>query len=187
MSDETPRPIMPKRPYVAAKAAEPAVVKPLSRKTGKRKIKEIEEESYLITMEEKACALLSVERGVDFAAKTLKISPEEVNAILDSPPVRWFMKELQREDLINLSKERVKNLRKVGITRTAIEERLMELMMLDPDRTKGNIDGQVKAAAALADKFGYAGKEDPLAGKSPAELEAMVHQGAALLKGSSVN
>jgi hypothetical protein len=109
------------------------------------------------------------------------MSLSEVKEILDSAPVQLYLEKIQRDETRELAKVKVRRYRKVGITRTAIEERLMELMMLDPSETKGNIDGQVKAAAALADKFGYAGKADPLAGKSPAELKDIVRKGHSLL------
>jgi hypothetical protein len=187
MSDETPKPIMPKRPYTK-RAEQPAEAKP-PKKMGPKKTADVEHESTLLTMQEKACALLAIEKGIELAAHHLDMTPTEVQKILDSEPVRFYLKELQHQDLVQLSKQRMKNMRSAGITRTKIEERLFEIMMLDPCETKGNIDGQVKAAAALADKFGYAGKEDPLAGKSPAELEEIVSRGHGIIaKGtSSVN
>jgi hypothetical protein len=187
MSDETQKPLMPKRPYTK-RVEDPAVPKPL-KKMGSRKTADVEHQSTLLTMQEKACALLAIEKGVELAAHHLDMTPTEVQKILDSEPVRFLLKEMQHEELVQLSKKKIKNYTAAGITRTSIEQRLFELMNLEPERTKGNIDGQVKAASALADKFGYAGKEDPLAGKSPAELEEIVRQGHGIIaKGtSSVN
>lgn len=187
MPDETPKPILPKRPYNRKPAPDPAAVKPLTKKE-QSKIKDVEHDSTLLTMEEKACVLISVEKDQESAAHQLGMTLGEVKKIMDSAPVRLFLQKLQEQEMVELAKVKVRRYRKVGISRTAIEERLFELMMLDPDKTKGNIDGQVKAAASLADKFGYAGKVDPLAGKSPAEMEELVRQGHALLsKGSTVN
>jgi hypothetical protein len=180
MSDETPKPLMPKRPYAKVQG-EPAEPKPLSKKTGKRKTEDAEQESCLLTVEEKACVLISVEQSPEVAAMQLNMTVEEVKTILDSAPVRVFLQRLQDQEMVELAKVKVRRYRKVGISRTAIEERLFDLMNMDPEKTKGNIDGQVKAAAALADKFGYAGKVDPLAGKSPAELEEIVKQGHGII------
>jgi hypothetical protein len=176
MPDETPKPILPKRPYNR---------KPVTGRTLTKKEKaaeaDVEHECLLLTTEERACALISVEKDQESAAIQLGMSLSEVKEILDSAPVQLYLEKIQRDETRELAKVKVRRYRKVGITRTAIEERLMELMMLDPSETKGNIDGQVKAAAALADKFGYAGKADPLAGKSPAELKDIVRKGHSLL------
>ena len=182
MPDETPKPILPKRPYNR---------KPVTGRTLTKKEKaaeaDVEHESTLLTMEEKACVLISVEKDQESAAIELGMSLVEVKEIMDSAPVRLFLAKLQEKELVELAKVKVRRYRKVGITRGAIESRLYDLMMTDPADTKGNIDGQVKAAAALADKFGYSKAEDPLAGKSPDELKAIVRKGHTLLLEGNAN
>ena len=168
MPDETPKPLMPKRP------------KPLTKKQ-KAAEANAEHDCALLTVIEKACVLISIEKDQETAADKLGMTLTEVKEIMDSAPVRVYLNKLQEAEMRELAKLKVRRYRKVGIDRTAIEQRLFDLMMTDPSETKGSIEGQVKAAAALADKFGYAGKVDPLAGKSPEELKAIVRKGNTLL------
>jgi hypothetical protein len=164
MPDETPKLLMPKRP----------------RKAPKQTPEEIEQECLLLTTMEKAIALLLSEQekpDYELIAAKLHTTIAEVSAIVDSAPMKLYLQKLQDKELIELARLKVRKYRQLGINRGSIEARLMDLAMMDPSETKGNIDGQVKALAALADKFGYANKEDPLAGKSPAELEAILVKG----------
>lgn len=166
MPDETPKPILPKRP---TKAKQP-----------KKSLQELEDECLTLTTREKACALLLGEMETPdypLIATKLHMDLGEVMELMDSPSMKHYLLKLQDKELTEFARLKVRKLRKVGVNRGAIEERLFDLMMMDPSETKGSIDGQVKAAAALADKFGFASKEDPLAGKTPAELEAIVSKG----------
>jgi hypothetical protein len=168
MSDETPRPQIPKRP----------------RKAPKQTPEEIEADCLMLTTIEKAIGLLlSEQERPDYEAIAAKLhrTVAEVIEVADSAPIKLFLQKLQREEIAELAKLKVRKFRRVGVNRGAIEERLYDLMMMDPSETKGSIDGQVKAAAALADKFGFAKQEDPLAGKSPDELKAIVRKGHTLL------
>ena len=169
MPDETPTPILPKRPVRR---------KPFARQP---KSKDVEHDCSMLTVEEKACVLLSVEKDPESAAIKLNMTLEEVQAIMNSAPVKLYLLKLQEKELTELARLKVRKYRQLGINRGAIEARLMEIAMLDPSETKGSVDGQVKALTALADKFGYAHDEDPLAGKSPDELKAIVRKGHTLL------
>lgn len=167
MPDETQPSPLPKRPY--------------TKKTPKKTVDLIERDCTLLTMEEKACILIAVEKDQETAALKLDMTLDEVKAIMASAPVKLFLAKLQEKELEELAKVKVRKFRQLGISRTKIEERLFELAMMDPEHTKGNVEGQVKALSVLADKFGYAKAEDPLAGKSPDELKAIVRQGHSLL------
>jgi hypothetical protein len=166
MPDETVPPL-PKRPY--------------KRKEPKKTPEEVEHEAMLLTVQEKACVLIAIEQNEGEAAIRLGLSLEEVREILASAPVKLYLAKLQEAEMHEIARWKARKFRQVGITRTAVEERLMTLAMMDPLETKGTIDGQVKALAALADKFGYAKADDPLAGKSPDELKAIVRKGHTLL------
>ena len=179
MPEDTAKPKMPRRPS----ARKPAEAKPL-RKQDKNHIDDVEFDCSILTMEEKACVLIAIEKDKESAAIDLGMTIRQVEEIMDSPQVRLYLQKLQAEELVQLAKLKVRSYRKVGISRSAIEQRLYELMMMDPDKTKGNIDGQVKAAAALADKFGFASEKDPLAGKSPEELKGIVQRGYKLIEGN---
>lgn len=167
MPDETPKPQMPKRP-----------------KKPKQTPEYIENECLTLTTKEKACAILVCEMDTpdyEVIAKKLNLTLDDVVQIVASPAFKQFLVKQQDADIAAFAQMRVRKMRQDNITRGAIEQRLYDLMMMDPSQTKGNIDGQVKAAAALADKFGFAKQEDPLAGKSPDELKAIVRKGHTLL------
>ena len=169
MPDST-KPQMPKRP--------------LGKKAAKKAEEEVENQCLTLTTREKACAVLLCEMEVpnlEVIAAKLHMDLGEVVQIVDSPAMKRFLVKQQDADIREFAKLRARKLRQMNISRGGIEQRLYELMMLDPKDTKGNIDGQVKAAAALADKFGYSKAEDPLAGKSPDELKAIVRKGHTLL------
>ena len=170
MPDETPKPPLPKRPY--------------KKKEPKQTPEEIENQCLLLTTREKAVAVLMCEMetpNLQVIAAKLHMDLDEVVQIIDSAAFKRFLVKQQDADVREFARLRVRKLRQMNISRGAIEQRLYDLMMLDPKDTKGNIDGQVKAAAALADKFGYSKTEDPLAGKSPDELKAIVRKGHTLL------
>lgn len=167
MPDETPKPQMPKRP-----------------KKVKQTPEYIENECLTLTTKEKACAILVCEMETpdyEVIAKKLNLTLDDVIQIVASPAFKQFLVKQQDADIAAFAQMRVRKMRQGNITRGAIEQRLYDLMMMDPSQTKGNIDGQVKAAAALADKFGFAKQENPLAGKSPDELKAIVRKGHTLL------
>lgn len=168
MSENSTKPQMSKRP-----------------KKVKQTPEYIENACLTLTTKEKACAVLVCEMETpDYGviAAKLHITLGEVVEIVDSPAFKQFLVKQQDADIAAFAQMRVRRLRQDNITRGSIEQRLYDLMMMDPSQTKGNIDGQVKAAAALADKFGYANAvDDPLAGKSPDELKAIVRKGHTLL------
>lgn len=171
MPDETLKPQMPKLPY--------------TKRTAKKTVEEIEHDCSMLTVIEKACVLIAIERDPESAALKLDMTLEEVKTIMDSAPVRLYLAKLQEKELTELARLKVRKYRELGINRARIEQRLMELGMLDPSETKGNIEGQVKALNTLADKFGHAKTDDPLAGKSPDELKAIVRKGHTLLEGNT--
>lgn len=171
MSADSTKPQMPKRPYTR-KPKQPVRTP---------KSDDVEHDCSMLTVEEKACVLISIEKDPESAAIKLNMTLEEVQAIMASPAVKVYLSKLQEKEMTELARLKVRKYRQIGLSRGRIEERLMELAMLDPSETKGNVDGQVKALAVLADKFGYAKAEDPLAGKSPDELKAIVRKGHTLL------
>lgn len=173
MSEDSTKPQIPKRPY--------------GKRTAKKTVEEIEHDCSMLTVIEKACVLIAIEKDPESAALKLDMTMEEVRIIMDSAPVKLYLAKLQEKELTELARLKVRKYRELGINRAKIEQRLMELAMLDPSETKGNVDGQVKALTALADKFGYSKTEDPLAGKSPDELKAIVRKGHTLLLEGNAN
>lgn len=173
MSDEPilNKPPMPRRP----EKRKPAPKRDL-RKKDQAKIDEVEFESEMLSLDERACALLCTEYSAEEAAVRLGWDLQDVHSTLAQPHVRLFLKKADEGFIKELSKAKVRRTLKVGISRAGIEQRLFELMMLDPSETKGSIEGQVKAAIALAEKFGYGKENDPLAVKTPQELEDIVRR-----------
>lgn len=167
MSDE--KVVMPRRP----EKRKPAPAKPVNKKD-KGKLDELELESELLSVDERACALLCTEYSPEEAALQLGWDLRAVHSTLALPHVRLFLKKADEGFIKELSKAKMRRMLKVGISRAGIEQRLFDLMMMDPSNTKGSIEGQVKAAVALAEKFGYGKENDPLAGKTPQELEDIV-------------
>jgi len=190
MTQDPEKPLMPRRPITASDPLRPVAhrkpekLKPL-RKRDKANPEQIEADCLSLTVIEKACAIICVEKDKESAAIELNMSLTEVQEILDSAPVRLFLSKLQDEEIKELAKTKVRRMRKVGICKANIEQQLMHLMMMDPEKTKGTVDGQVKAASLLLDKCGYGREEDPLKGKTPEELRQIVSHGHRLIEGKT--
>jgi hypothetical protein len=179
MSDESVKPVLPRRPY----NRKPEKIKPL-RKKDERNPEQVATDCLALTVIEQACAIICVERDKESAAIELNMSLTEVNEIMASAPVRLFLQKLQDKTITELAKVKVRRMRKVGICKASIEQQLMHLMMLDPSETKGTVDGQVRAASLLLEKCGYGKEQDPTEGKTPEELREMILRGAKFIEGS---
>lgn len=178
MSEETEEKlVMPRRP----EKRKPAPRKNLRKKDQGRD--EVEEASEMLSVDERACALLCTEYSPETAATTLGWTLAEVHDTLAQPHVRLFLKKADERFIIELAKAKVRRLNKVGISRAAIENRLFELMNMDPSDTKGSIEGQVKAGIALAKCFGYAEDDDPLEDMTTDELKEVVSKGHRMIEG----
>jgi hypothetical protein len=188
MSEETPNPIMPKRPVGRPPKArpegkrKPAKTLPL-RQQDEENIEEVEHKAELLTLDQLGCILMAIQWSPEAAAERLGWTLKKVDETLRLPQSRYISKKTTDKIIDKIANAQVNAMKKVGISRGVIEARLMELAMMDPSDTKGDIAGQVKAATALAEKFGYAKKEDPLEGKSKEELEGIVRKGGLLLVG----
>jgi hypothetical protein len=178
MADDPVKPILPRRP----ENRKPEKLKPLKKKD-QRNPEQVELDCLALTEIEQACAIICVEKDKETAAIQLHMSLTEVNEVMESAPVRLYLQKLQAQTIKELAKVKVRVMRKVGICRATLEQRLMELANLDPTLTKGSIDGQVKALRTLAEMFGYAKEQDPLEGKTPEELRQIVTHGHKLIEG----
>jgi hypothetical protein len=166
-----------------AEKRKPEKLKPLKKKDQKSP-EQAETECLALTEIEQACAIICIEKDKETAAIQLKMSLTEVNEVMESAPVRLYLQKLQDQTIKELAKVKVRVMRKVGICRATIESRLMELAMMDPDKTKGTIDGQVKALNTLAARFGYGQEIDPTEKMTPEERRALVLQQARTIEGS---
>jgi hypothetical protein len=189
MPDDSTKPIMPRRPagfdpsLRPAEKRKPEKIRPLKKKDQKSP-EQAETECLALTEIEQACAIICIEKDKETAAIQLKMSLTEVNEVMDSAPVRLYLQKLQDQTIKELAKVKVRVMRKVGICRATIEQRLMELAMLDPERTKGSVDGQVKALNTLATRFGYVKENDPTENMTPEELQQLVMRKAKFIEGA---
>ena len=190
MPEDSTKPIMPRRPagfdpsLRPAEKRKPEKLRPLKAKDRKKDPEITEAECLALTEIEQACAIICIEKDKETAAIQLKMSLTEVNEVMDSAPVRLYLQKLQEQTIKELAKVKVRVMRKVGICRATIEQRLMELAMLDPERTKGSVDGQVKALNTLATRFGYGEEKDPTEGMTPEELQKLVLSKAKFIEGN---
>lgn len=177
-SDGSAKPPMPRRP---------AKSKPADLSVRKKDLEasEVEKRFELLTVQERACAHLAAEYSPEAAGEALGLSPSAVKEILDRPRVRLYLQACDEKFIEKLATAKVRALKKVGITAAAIEERLMQLAQMDPEDTRGNIDGQVKALRTLAEIHGLLDDNDPLKGKSKADLEAIIKGATRMLPGGA--
>ena len=189
MPDELQKPLMPRRPAGFDPSARPVEkrkpekLKPLKKKD-KLSPEQAETECLSLTEIEQACAIICIEKDKESAAIQLHMTMQEVGEIMDSASVRLYLQKLQDQTIKELAKAKVRIMRRVGICRGAIENRLMELAMLDPDKTRGSVDGQVKALNTLATRFGYGKESDPTENMTPEELQKLVLSKAKFIEGN---
>jgi hypothetical protein len=183
------KPLMPRRPAGFDPVARPAEkrkpekLKPLKAKDRKSP-EQAEMECLTLTEEQLACLILCVKKDRESAAIDLNMSMTEVKEIMDSAAGRLWLTKFHEDTRHELAKMSAKSMVKVGATRSNIEGRLMELMMLDPSQTKGNIDGQVKAANTLLTRCGYGKENDPTENMTPEELQKLVLSKARFIEGN---
>jgi len=114
-----------------------------------------------------------MKKNREAAALRLGWSIKEVLNCLKQPHVKLYAIEFRERFIKTMAQMEVAALKKTGITRSSIESRLMDLALMDPEQTKGSIDGQVKALQALGNIIGLT-KDDPLERKSDEELMDLV-------------
>ena len=147
----------------------------------------------LLSDQERACAHLTLEVDAPHAAQALGWSIKDVESTLALPHVQLYLAEFHGEFLKQLAQSKVRNMRKCGVTKSALEERLMQIVMMNPEETKGTVIGQVAAGKLLAGMMGYnsEGEADPLKDKTQEELQAIVkkahHQIEAGIPPKSIN
>lgn len=164
--------------------AKPKVRKKANRKPSRRKLlspeqlqnEAVAKASRALKMDELACAHLCVEFSEEHAAATLGWDLAAVREVWNRPAVQRYLMEAQTVFLYKLASAKIRLLKKVEVNGTVVEQRLAQLMMMEPDETKGTIDGQVKAARTLAEIFGLLDNSDPLKNKTREELLALVQK-----------
>ncbi len=154
-------------------------VKMPRRPAGRPKAKEADEFDdmpELLRLDERACILLCVEYDEQKAAIEMGWPLAQVKALLKEERTKQFLTRADDHFFKEYAKSRVRHLLKVGVTKANIEDRLMQLAMMDPAHTKGSIEGQVKALSTLADKFGYGKDQDPVGKMTPDEQKALIER-----------
>ena len=175
MSDEKPLPI-PRLP----EKRKPEHIKKLTKKELARLDDHIQE-SDMLTVDERACAHLCVEFNKEHAATMLNWTLEEVEETINLPHVKLYLKRSEDAFHKELAKAKVRRMQKVGVTRETVEARLMEIAMMDPEHTKGSVEGQVKALNTLTEILGMKASDDPSRGKTREEMQRMIQSTAARL------
>jgi len=153
----------------------------LPRRRGKKAAAQTELACLMLTGDEYAVLLLSIEEGKEEAAIRMGWAVEEVQALIESPKAKLFMVKMQDSWAELIAQRKMARFVRKGITPGSVQERFMELAMMEPERTKGTIEGQVKALRSLAEMMGLLGhnQEDPLKNKSVDELKEYVRTFAA--------
>src|ERR1700744_4041227 len=99
MPEETPKPQMPKRPY--------------TKKTPKKTVEEIEHDCSMLTVIEKDCVLIAIEKDPESDALKLDMTLKEVRTIMDSAPVKLYLAKLQEKELTELARLKVRKYREL--------------------------------------------------------------------------
>jgi hypothetical protein len=168
-----PKPPMPKRPYTRK-----ALPKPSIKPVGARKQDEIDLDATLLGLDQLGCIVMATEWGREEAAVRLGWTVDRVQECLMLPQSRLMLQRIQEQLVQKMVNAKFHSLVKTGVTRADMENRLMQIAMMDPAETKGTVMGQVEALKTLADKFGYAKKDDPLEKMTPDELKQIVKRSA---------
>ena len=131
--------------------------------------------TLLITEQEKQIVHLCIarENGRNAVCSIMGMTPDQVDAVLNRMPVRRYLEKYQAQFIRLLATREVSKLLRIGVTRDTIALRLFELGQMDPDLTKGSIDGQVKALVECARILGVhstAGIVKEFEGRTDAEL-----------------
>ena len=179
MEQDPQKPLMPRRPS----RRKPEELKPL-RKKDQKSPAETEAECLTLTEEQEACLILSVRVDRETAAIQLNMTMEEVRSIVDSAGGRRWLEKFQDQRIKKLATMSAQAMVKVGVNKAVIEQRLMNLMMMDPSETGGKMEGQVKAASLLLDKCGYGKEQDPTESMTPEELQKLVLSKAKFIEGN---
>lgn len=140
----------------------------------KEKLDRIADDALFLSQDEIACVHLAMKKNREAAANRLGWTIEQVLHCLKQPHVKLYAIEYREKFIKTMAQKEASELRKVGISRETIMERLMSIAQLDPADTKGSVDGQVKALQALGAMVGL-GKGDPLGDKSDEELLSIVN------------
>lgn len=91
---------------------------------------------------------------IQFAARLCGLSEDQGRRAFARKQVSQFMKDHKRREAEYLVQMEVRSLRKKGIGKAEVLAHLDRLAAIDPERTRGSIEGQVKAAQAAATILG---------------------------------
>lgn len=142
----------------------------------RERIAQIADDALFLTRDEQACVHLCMEESREAAAVRLKWPLSQVVACLRQPHVKLYAIEYRETFMKRLAKKRADSLSRVGVSRASVQERLMQIAMMEPAETRGSVDAQVKALTQLSNILGMT-KDDPLKDKSDAELMEIVERG----------
>jgi hypothetical protein len=139
----------------------------------KAAVEAMSDDELFLSAPELECVHISFRTDREMAAKRLGWTLKKVKDTLNKPHVKLYAIRFREDFIKEMVRREVTNSRKKGITPSTVQERLMEIAMMPPADTKGSVDAQVKALQELAGHLGLK-KDDPLAGKTTEELQAIV-------------
>lgn len=171
MADETP--VVPEgpqpRPRRKRKASKPRV-----RDKAQQRSDALEVASRALRMEEIAIAHLACEYSLEDAATIMGWDLAAVKEVWKRPAVQRYLEKAQEYFLEKLAQTKIRLIKKIKATPAQVEQRLIEIAMMDPSETGGKVEGQVKALGLLAKILDMLKDDDPLKGKSAEELKALI-------------
>lgn len=138
------------------------------------KLDSMTEDELFLTRNELDCVHISFRTDRETAAQRLGWSLKKVKECLAKPHVKLYAIHFREDFIKEFVRREVTDSRRKGISPMSVQQRLMDIAMMPPTDTKGSVDGQVKALQELSAHLGLK-KDDPLAGKSQEELEAIAN------------
>jgi hypothetical protein len=163
----TPRPPSKRAPYKPKASGYRGVRKVTAQE-------KLDQAGRTLTLDERACVHLAVEYSEEHAATTLGWELDAVHSVLARTHVRRYVERAEDAFLEKLASSKLRVLKKIGINSAAVEQRLMELAQMDPEETRGSIEGQVKALRTLAEILGMLDNDDPLKNKTREEMQQII-------------
>lgn len=133
---------------------------------------------HIITEDERVVAHLYIKhgssKGATEAASHLKLTQDQVKALLKKPAVQRYLQNYNHAFLREMARYELSRVTRFSVTREDVIGRLHMLSLMPPEDTKGSIDGQVEALNAITEilglKFSPRDADTFFANRTPEEL-----------------
>lgn len=118
------------------------------------------------------CHLIIQGKTPEEAAEWLGCTAADAQTWQQRPSVRQYIESYRKVFVEKMAEAEVARLVRKQITRESIAEQFMSLALLPPERTRGSVDGQVRALEAVSTLLGL--KFDPKL--LPAQLQGLTDE-----------